>query len=72
MKRDLTKIFIDETFSAPLRKNYPTNKITQNHIDETRSFDLADTIDYKTSNNKYFDICSISLITSRKVYDLFL
>ena len=51
-KRDLTKIFIDEIYSkAPLR-NYSTNKIVNNHIDEIWSIDLADMIDYKTSNNK--------------------
>ena len=52
MKRDLTKIFIDEIYSKPPRKNYPTNKIVYNHIDEIWSIDLADMIDYKISNNK--------------------
>ena len=53
-KRDLTKIFIDEIFSKPPRKNYPTNKIVYNHIDEIWSIDLANFSDYKTSNNKRF------------------
>ena len=35
-------------------KNFPTNKILYNHIDEIWSIDLADMIDYKTSNNKGF------------------
>ena len=52
MKKNLTKIFIDEIYSKPRRKIYPTNKIVYNHIDEIRSIDLADMIDYKTSNNK--------------------
>ena len=52
--KDLTKIFIDEIYSSPPRKNYPTNKIIYNHIDEIWSIDLADMIDYKTSNNKGF------------------
>ena len=52
MKKDLTKIFIDEIYSKPPRKNYPTNKIIYNHIDEIWSIDLADMIDYKISNNK--------------------
>ena len=52
IKRDLTKIFIDEIYSKPPRKNYPTNKIVYNHIDEIWSIDLADMIDYKISNNK--------------------
>ena len=54
MKKDLTKIFIDEIYSTPPKKNYPTNKIVYNHIDETWSIDLADMIDYKISNNKGF------------------
>ena len=54
MKKDLTKIFIDEIYSTPPRKNYPTNKIKYNHIDEIWSIDLADMIDYKISNNKGF------------------
>ena len=53
-KRDLTKIFIDEIYSSPPRKNYPTNKIIYNHVDEIRSIDLADIVDYKISNNKGF------------------
>ena len=52
MKKNLTKIFIDEIYSTPPRKNYPTDKIVYNHIDEIWSIDLADMIDYKTSNNK--------------------
>ena len=50
----LNKIFIDEIYSTPPKKNYPTNKIIYNHIDELWSIDLADMIDYKTSNNKRF------------------
>ena len=33
-------------------RNYPTNKIVYNHVDEIWSIDLADMIDYKTSINK--------------------
>ena len=35
-------------------RNYPTNKLIDNHIDEVCSFDLADMIDYKISNKKGF------------------
>ena len=52
MKKDLTKIFIDEIYSKPPRKNIPTNKRIYNHIDEIWSIDLADMVDYKVSNNK--------------------
>ena len=53
-KRNLTKIFINEIYSTPPKKNYSTNKIIYNHIDEIWSIDLADMIDYKISNNKGF------------------
>ena len=54
MKKDLTKIFIDEIYSKRPIKNYPINKIIYNHIDEIWSIDLADFSDYKTINNKGF------------------
>ena len=54
IKKDLTKIFIDEIYSEPPMTNYLTNKIVYNHIDEICSIDLADMIDYKISNNKGF------------------
>ena len=54
MKKDLTKIFIDEIYSTPPRKNYPTNKIVYNFVDEICSIDLTDMVDYKVSNNKGF------------------
>ena len=54
MKRELTKIFVDEIYSKPPLRNYPTNEIIYNHIDEIWSIDLADMIDYKISNNKGF------------------
>ena len=54
INKDFTKIFIDEIYSKSPKKNYPTNKIIYNHIDEIWSMDLADMIDYKISNNKGF------------------
>ena len=54
IKKYLKKIFIDEIYSKPPRKNYPTNKIVYNFVDEIWSIDLADFSDYKTSNNKGF------------------
>ena len=53
-KKDKIKIFIDEIYSEPPKRNYPTNKKIYNHIDEIWSIDLADMIDCKTSNNKGF------------------
>ena len=54
IKKDITKIFIDDIFSKPPRGNYPTNKITYNYIDEIWSIDLVDMIGYKISNKKGF------------------
>ena len=48
------KTFIEEIYSKPPTRNYPTNKIIYDHIDEIWSIDLADFSDYKTSNNKGF------------------
>ena len=52
VKKDNIRIFIDEIYSTPPKKIYPSNEIKYNHIDEIWSIDLADMIDYKTSNNK--------------------
>ena len=54
INKDLIKIFVDEIYSKPPKKNYPTNKIVYNYIDEIWSIDLADMVDYKTSTNKGF------------------
>ena len=54
MKKDLTKIFNNEVYSTPARKNCPTNKLVYNHIDDIWSIDLADFSDYKTSNKKIY------------------
>ena len=47
-------MFIDEIYSKPAKKNYETNKLIYNHIDEIWNIDLADMIDDKISNNKGF------------------
>ena len=54
MKKDITKIFIDEIYSTPLRKIYPYNRLINDHIDEIWNIDLADMIDYKISNNEIY------------------
>ena len=41
-KEDNTETFINEIYSKPPKKNYETNKIIYNHIDEIWSIDLAD------------------------------
>ena len=44
-KGDLIKFFIDEKYSKPPMRKYPTNEIFYYHIDEIWSTDLADMID---------------------------
>ena len=61
IKKDSIKIFIDEIYSKAPKKNYPTNKIIFNHIDEIWSIDLADFSDYKSSNNKGFRYVFVSI-----------
>ena len=51
-KRDLTKYFIGEIYSCVPKKNYETNKIFYNQVDEIWNIDLADTVDFKISNKK--------------------
>ena len=52
VKKDKIKIFIDEIYTKAPKKNYETNRVMYNHIDEIWSIDLADFSDYKISNNK--------------------
>ena len=52
--KDNIIIFFEEIYSKPPKKNYRTNKIVYNPIDEIWSIDLADMVDYKNSNNKRF------------------
>ena len=63
LKRDIIETFFDEIYSRPPRKNYPTEKRIYEHIDEIWYFDLADMIDYITSNNK--DIRYIFIIIEK-------
>ena len=48
------KLFIDEIYSEPPKKNHETNKTFYNHIDEIWSVDLVDMINYRVLNNKGF------------------
>ena len=70
-KKDNIKILIVEIYSNPPSKNCPTNIIIYIHIDEIWSIDLADFLDYKTSNNKgYRYIFIIIDIFSKTVWAL--
>ena len=52
VKKNKTKIFINEVFSKPPKKNHPTNKTKIKSIDDTCSSDLLDLNDYGIKNNK--------------------
>ena len=47
-------------------KNYETNKIIYNHIDEIWSIDLADMLVYKISDNKGFRYIFVIIDNSSK------
>ena len=42
MKKDLTKIFIDDIYSKPPKKIYETKETINNHFDKIWSTNLAD------------------------------
>ena len=46
------KIFVNEIYSKPPKKNYPTNKTDVYHIDDTWSLDILDLKDYGPKNNR--------------------
>ena len=56
MKRGITKIFINEIYTQPPNRNYPTNKTIVKSIDDIWSSDLLDMNDYGPKNNKGLDI----------------
>ena len=66
MKKDLIKIFFDEIYSKAPKRNYETNIIIINHIDETWSIDLADMIEYKTSKIKGIRCIFVMIETFRQ------
>ena len=46
------KIVINETYSKPPKKNYPTNKTNVYNIDDIWSLDILDLKDYGPENNR--------------------
>ena len=46
------KIFINEIYSKPPKKNYDTNKTEVYHIDDIWSLDILDLKDYGPENNR--------------------
>ena len=54
INKDLVKIFVDEIYSKPPMRNYPTNKTMIKSVDETWSSDLLDMNDYGPKNNRSY------------------
>ena len=52
MSQKNIKIFIDEIYSKPPKKFYPTNKTNVYHFDDIWSLDILDLKDYGPENNK--------------------
>ena len=48
------KIFINEIYSKPPKKYYPTNKTDVYHIDDIWSLDILDLKDYGHENNRNY------------------
>ena len=46
------KIFINEIYSKPPRRNYPTNKTDVYHIDDIWNLDILDLKEYGPENNR--------------------
>ena len=54
MTQKSIKIFINETYSKPPKKNYSTNKTDVYHIDDIWSLDLLDLKYYGPENNRRY------------------
>ena len=52
MTQKNTKIFLNEIYSKPPKKNYATNKTDVYHIDDIWSLDILDLKDYGLKNNR--------------------
>ena len=52
MTQKIIKIFINEIYSKPPKKYYPTNKTDVYYIDDIWSLDILDLKDYGPKNNR--------------------
>ena len=55
------KIFINEIYSKPPRRNYPTNKTDVYHIDDIWSLDILDLKDYGPENNRGYRYALVTI-----------
>ena len=54
MAQKTIDIFLDEMYSKPPNKNYPTNKTDAYHMDNKWSLDILDLNDYAPENNRNY------------------
>ena len=52
MTQKSIKVFVDEIYSKPLKKNYATNKTVVYHFDDIWSLDILDLKDYGPEINR--------------------
>ena len=55
------KIFVDEIYSKPLKRNYSTNKTDVYHIDGIWSLDILELKDYGREKNKGYIYVLVSI-----------
>ena len=56
MTQKTIKIFINEIYSKPSKKNYSTNKTDVYHIDDMWSLDISDLKDYGPEKREFIDM----------------
>ena len=52
MSQKAIKLFINEIYSKPLKRNYATNRTNVYHIDDIWTLDILDFTDYAPENNR--------------------
>ena len=64
MTQKSIKIFIDEIFSKPTRKNISTKETDVYHIDDIWSLDILDLKDYAPENNRNYRYVLIVILVN--------
>ena len=66
MSQKNIKIFINEIYSKPPRKYYPTNKTDVYYIDDIWSLDILDLKDYGLENNRGYRYVFVTIVNFSK------
>ena len=67
MTQKTIKIFINEIYSKPPKKNYATNKTDVYHNDDISSLDILDLKDYGPENNRGYRYVLVTIDNFSKV-----